>query len=538
MRRALRQGFALAASLLAAGGLAATGPGAGAPAAAERSTRELLSSGAVAIEEGNYSRALARFREAAEIDPRLGEAQFGIGLAALGSRDRKTAEKAFRRAGELAPAAPESRYALGITRFLYDGPKSADADLQAAVSDRYFLEARYALGIVAAVRGDLPEAAVDLREALRLDNGHASSHYQLGAVLARTGDLDGALHELSRAMTLAPGMSDARLDDAFVFAARAAGPGDRPDRPGPTGGSFGMPLPVLRPLITWPFRRASGGALPVEIPDWYLQYYMALQLEDAGNWRGTVDLLERALKSKDRSERQAIVGGRLADYSPHLHLAEAYHQLGKFREAFLHLGIAKNEGNASPEALGALSVLIQKDRLRPRIVLQSLPDHTTEETVSIRGVVISDEAAQKVEVAGKQAVLRPASAADTAAILGEQDAPSSRDGTQNTLFEVPDFRLGLGSNLLPVRPSFRNPARDGDLVEVRVVRLPPPSTTPKAAPPPAERPKTAGAAARPAQAKPGTRPKPGIPPKPERPPQGAPKKPPVPTPPPPGEARP
>jgi Flp pilus assembly protein TadD len=531
MRRRAPLAFVLAASILAASVLAATGPAGSAPAGAERSTRELLRSGAIAIEEGNYARALARFREAAEIDPRLGEAQFGMGLAGLGARDRKTAEKAFRRAGELAPAVPESRYALGVTRFLFDGPKAAEADLEAAASDRYFLEARYVLGIVAALRGDLPEAATALREALRLDNGHAPAHYQLGVVLARTGDLDGALQELSHAMTLAPGMADARPDDAFVFAGRAAGPGDRPDGAGPAGTSFGMPLPVPRPLITWPARRGvSNGAPQVEVPDWYLQYYMALQLEDAGNWRGTVDLLERALRSKDRSERQAIVGGRLADYSPHLHLAEAYHQLGKFREAFLHLGIAKNEGIASPEALGALSVLIQKDRLRPRIVLQSLPDHTTEETVSIRGVIVSDEAAQRVEVAGKQAVLRPASAADTAALLGDQDATATREGTQNTLFEVPDFRLGLGSNLLAVRPSFRNPARDGDLVEVRIVRLPPPPAVPKVALPPADRPRPAGATDKPATPKP--RPTPS---------RGAPKKPPKPKPaplPPPGEARP
>ena len=160
-----------------------------------------------------------------------------------------------------------------------------------------------------------------------------------------------------------------------------------------------MPLPVPRPVIALPPRKSSSSARGnATIPGWYLYYEMALQLEDAGEWRSAVTLLKRAISIKEHSESLATVADRLVDYSPHFHLAKVYHQLGNYRDAFLHLGVAKNEGNATLEAVRALSVLIKKDRLRPTILLQSLPDHTTEESIRIRGLVIAGEPAHRVEI--------------------------------------------------------------------------------------------------------------------------------------------
>src|SRR5258708_29702931 len=134
---------------------------------------------------------------------------------------------------------------------------------------------------------------------------------------------------------------------------------------------------------------------------------MALDLGGAGQWRGAADMLERALLYKDRSEIGAIVGDRLMDYVPHLRLAEAYQRLGNSREASLHAGIARNEGNAPPEELHALELLIMKDRLRPRIYLQPLPHRTTDEAIRIRGLIIADEPVARVDVGGSPADCTP-----------------------------------------------------------------------------------------------------------------------------------
>jgi tetratricopeptide (TPR) repeat protein len=473
------------------------------PAIEERSTRQMLQAGAIAIEEGDFQAAESQFRGAADLDPRLPQAHFGLALAALGRHDRRAAERALRAAEQLAPSQPEVRYAIGVTAFAFDDGRTAEIEFRAAAdADPAFLEARYALGIAAGLRGDLVAAESALRAALRLDPLHPPSHYQLGAVLARGGNVDGALAELSRALARTPSLAEARAEDPLGFAERRVPP------PVPSG-TLGLPLPVLRPSLAWAQRRpgpAAGTPTAADIPDWFLYYETALQLEDAGQYAGEVERLQKALAIKDRSEALAVVADRLVDYSPHLHMTIAMHRLGNFREAFLHLGIAKNEGNASPEALRALGVLVQKDRLRPRIYLDALPDRTTDEAITVRGVILADEAVQRVEISGREAVLRQATPQEVDDRSPEGDKWTGRDAGQGMLFEVTGQRLALGTNVVTVRPYFRNPARDGDLVEAHVVRLPPPAPEPAPAPKPAPPAKPAtprgGTTAKPARPKP------------------------------------
>jgi len=464
-----------------------------------RSTRQLLMHGGIAIEEGDYPAAEALFRELVEIDPHLTQGPFGLALSALGRGDRRAAERALRRAAEIAPTMPEVLYARGVAALAFGDARVAEGQLQAAANaDRTFLEARYALGIAAARRGDLKAAEMSLREALHLDHLHAASSYQLGAVLARAGELDGALTELSRAVSRTPGLIEARPEAPFSFAPRVV-------KPAAASLTLGLPLPVLRPALTWARRRPSVPA-PPEIPDWFLYYQMALQLEEADAWQGVVDMLEKALLGKNRSEALAVVADRLVDYAPHLHLAGAHHRLGNFQAAFLHLGLAKNEGEASPESWQALNVLIQKDRLRPRIHLDPLPDRTAEEALTVRGLIIADEPAKSVEVSGREAILRPATSEEVAQRLPGHEKSVARGAGTGVLFEVAGLRLAEGTNVITIRPRFRNPARDGDLLEARVVRMspPPPAEEPRPAPP-----------AKPAAPKAGPRkttPKPKLPP--------------------------
>jgi tetratricopeptide (TPR) repeat protein len=477
---------------------AATTSPAAAPAASpaptrhggERSTRELLQAGGLAIEEGNYQAARERFREAADIDPRLAQAHFGLALAALGESDSRTAERALRTALGVSPGQAEIRYALGVTAFVHGDPRAAEPELKAAAdADRRFLEARYALGLAAARRGDLAAAEAAFRDTLRLDGQHAPSHFMLGAVLGRAGDIESATSEMSAAVERVPMIREARPGDAIQFAVRVVPPAT-------VAGTLGLPLPVIRPGLTWAAPRATTGrgsnwpattrvgATPPavatvpgrpEIPDWFLYYHMALQLEDAGQWAASVEMMQQALARKERSEGLAVVADRLVDYSPHVHLASAYHHLGQFRDAFLHLGIAKNEGNASADALRALGVLIQKDRLRPRILLDTLPDRTTAQSIAIRGVVMADEPVTRVEVSGREALLRVAGPAEVSERLPDSDKSAAREPGQAMLFELNNLRLAVGINVIAVRPFFRNPARDGDLLEARVVRLASPS---------------------------------------------------------------
>jgi tetratricopeptide (TPR) repeat protein len=404
--------------------------------------------------------------------------------------------------------------------YAFGDARAAEIDLKAAAdADRRLLEARYAVGLASAARGDLVAAESALREALKLEPNFAPGHYQLGAVLAREGNLDESLQELSRAITRAPGLREGRAEDAFDFAARAV-------PPAAPSGTLGLPIPILRPSLQAAHRKTgpatASTTAAAEIPDWFLYYQMALQMEDSGQWAGAVDMLQKGLQSKDRSESLAVVSNRLVDYSPHLHLATAYHHLGNYREAFLHLGIAKNEGNASPDGLRALNVLVQKDRLRPRIALDPLPDRTSDETITVRGLVVADDPVLRVEVSGHESQLRPVQASEIGDRFPETDrAATARDTPAGVAFEVKGYRLAEGSNMLTVRPFFRNPARDGDVLEARIVKMPPPPAAP---------------APEPAAPKTGTRP-PARKSAPSPQPKTAPKPAPPPVPPPPGGGR-
>ena len=460
------------------------GPAAPPARAAERSTRDLLGAGVVALEESQFPRAAARFREALAIDPRLAQAHYGLGLAALGERDRRGAERRLKEAAELMNGSPEVLYALGVARFVFNDPRAARDDLRrAAEADKRFLEAQFALGIIEATLGDLEAATGALREALRIDAANAAAHYQLGGVLACAGRLDEALLELATALEADPLILDARPEDPIIYRRR-------PLQAGAPAQGLDMPLPLLRPSIAWPRNpvQAPGRvALRVAIPDWYLYYWMALHLEDLRAWHGALDMLERALTIKDRSETGAMVADHLVDYVPHLHLAQVYHRLGNPREASLHLGIARNEANASPEALRSLETLIRRDRLRPRLIIEPIVDRTTDETVRVRGLVVSEEAVQRVEVGGREAILRRPTTAELSELLESTDQAAAREPLQIILFEVPGHRLtSIGENRILIRPQFRNPARDSDLVEIRVVRLPapaaPPARPPRSAP--------------------------------------------------------
>ena len=457
----------LLALALAAGSLRAAPA---VPTGAGRSTSELLEEGVAAIEAFHFPRARILFREALSIDPRLMQAHYGLGLAALGQRDRKEAERALKRAAQLAGDRPEMHYALGVAQFVFGEMRAAESDLEtAAAADRYFLEAHFALGIVRSMRGDLDEAELSLREALRIDSASAAPRYQLGAVLARRGDLEGALSELSTALGARPGLIDARPEDPILFARRSirSGSGGRGEVP--------MPLPMLRPSVTWP--RHHGWKEPQAhdpgIPHWFLFYEMALLLEDMGHWQSATDMLQRAVSFKDRSAVLAPVGDRLVDYLPHYHLARSLQRLGKVRDALLHLEIARNEGAAPPETLQALNVLLERERLRPSILVQPIPARTTEASVTVRGVILSDGGVDKVEVGEREAILRPASAADISSLFEDERRPADSYTRVATLFEVSGYPLeAIGPNLIRIRPLFQEPARDGDLVEILVVRMP------------------------------------------------------------------
>ena len=460
----------VAAAMLLTDG-AASSPSAEPPR--DPTTHDLINSGAEAIRKSNFPQAAEDFGRAAALDPNLAWAQFGLALAALGRQDKREFEKVIHRVDDMTHGAPEVRYVLGVHRWLAGDLHVADEELRGAIKgDRYFLEARYALALVSVRRGDLETARSILSDALLIDSAYAPARFQLGAVLAARGDLDGAVDAIGRALTVDPDLQEAAPDRPIRFADRRVLPGSA------HGGGFRLPLPLPEPLVITPRPRTllAAGADVHPVPDWFLRYRMALFLEQAGLWRRAVELLELALSSNEREQLQTAAGDRLVDYLPHWHLAMDSYQVDDLREARLHLEIARSGGAASDD-VRHLETLIRQRLSRSSIVLQPLPDRITGDTVAIRGLMLAREAPSWIEVGEQKALLRPASAEESAALLpGGSTDPDIRP----LYFEVAAYRLpSPGVNLIRIRAGS-SPGDSGSEIEVRVAKD---SATPQAVTP-------------------------------------------------------
>ena len=443
--------------------------GAGAPAG-EPTTHELTHEGAVAILAGNFPRATQSFRQAAEIDPEFTRAHLGLAIAALGSGDRSGFNESLRRVDAMTHGAPEVRYVLAVQKWQSGDLRVAEDEARgAARADTGFLEARYLLGMIEAARGNLPHAAATFNEALHVDPNWAPVHLQLSAVLAAAGDLDGALAEIRLALSIDPALEPAGRERSVTFAGRRLLPGNR------HGSGLGLPLPVPRPAFLAAESRPPllAVAESAAVPEWFLDYAMAGFHEDNGAWGPAAKLFERALTLNDRETIRVPVGGRLVDYLPHRHLARVCFETGDLREARLHLEIARNQAATSAGSLGLLEALLGIVASRTRLVLQPLPGHTADETVAIRGLLLTRNRPAWVDVGGQKALLRPATADDLHSFPGESPVPSAETGMQPLYFEVPAYPLpSVGPHRIRIRPGTAETA--GAEAEVLIMRDGPP----------------------------------------------------------------
>jgi len=434
----------LSAALLLATLLGVTGTGSGAPlpdpgrAAPDPTTHQLSDAGAVAILAGNFPHAAQLFKQAAAIDPEFTRAHLGLAIAALGSGDAREFHRTVRRAEALTRSTPELGYLMAVQSWRAGSLRSAeDAARGAAHADPTFLEARYLLGLIEAARGNLPHAAATLRETSRIDPTWAPVHLQLGAVLAASGDLDGAVAEIRVALSIAADLEPALPQRKLIFADRRLLPGTA------HGAGQGLPLPVPAPEFLQGPRRSPllAATDPAPVPEWFLDYLSAGFLEDQRAWSPAARLLERALRLNDREATRIPIGGRQLDYLPHRHLARVCLEMGDVREARAHLDIARNQAAAHPDTLGTLEIALGIASARTRLVLKSLPDRTTNESVAIRGLLLTRDPATSVDVGGHQALLRPATAEDLRGFSGEPSLPTTEAGVNQWYFEVPSYPL-------------------------------------------------------------------------------------------------
>jgi tetratricopeptide (TPR) repeat protein len=161
--------------------------------------------GIVQHENGQVDDAIASYRKAIELDPKLTEAYNNLGtiLADKGQVDEAIA--CFRKAIELEPKLTAAHNNLG--RMLADKGQveEAIASYHKAIElEPKFATAHYNLGTMLADMGQVDEAIASYRKAIQLDPKLGAAHNNLGCALRCKGQVDEAVACFRKAIELNP----------------------------------------------------------------------------------------------------------------------------------------------------------------------------------------------------------------------------------------------------------------------------------------------------------------------------------------------
>ena len=179
-----------------------------------------VSLGAGFSELGNYPGAVAAYREAIALAPRIAAPHHDLAIALehVGRPDEAAAE--FETALRLDPQSAASHDDLGALLVRRGDLEGATSHLQEALRiDPSRSSAAANLGIVASARGRLDEAVVWYRKAIELLPSQPKYHYQLSVALADQNRGDEAAEELATVLRLDP-RSAAAHDDLGVLLAK------------------------------------------------------------------------------------------------------------------------------------------------------------------------------------------------------------------------------------------------------------------------------------------------------------------------------
>jgi tetratricopeptide (TPR) repeat protein len=152
--------------------------------------------------QDDFPGAIAQYRKALEIDPKLPGLHFELGQVILanstGESARQEAEKEFLLALAENPADANSQYMLGEIAWLRAKPDQALEHYAAAVRlEPDFSDARIAMGKALMSLGRAEEALQQLSEAVRVGPQNEVAHYRMAQAYGKLGRKEDAERELA-----------------------------------------------------------------------------------------------------------------------------------------------------------------------------------------------------------------------------------------------------------------------------------------------------------------------------------------------------
>ncbi len=188
----------LAGTILAAFGLCATAPQTP-PKANPAEAARLNNLGAAYMNQQLFEKALADFRQADEVDPKLTIARLNQGVALLNMQKIDEAKAALEDALKQDPKSPNAWYNLGLlAKNTGDTQAAIDAFHRVIEIDSNDADTWYFLGASCVQARQFPQAIDAFQHALQLNPLHASAEFGLSRAYQQSTDLDHAREHLKK----------------------------------------------------------------------------------------------------------------------------------------------------------------------------------------------------------------------------------------------------------------------------------------------------------------------------------------------------
>jgi tetratricopeptide (TPR) repeat protein len=182
-------------------------------AACTRSPEKYLASGDKYLKAGKYNEAILQYRNAVQLNPRLGKAHFQLAQAYLAMQSFQAAYKELQQTVDVDPGSAEAQLQLAsmlIAAKKFDDAKAAAEKVLAA--DPKNARAHAILGDRLALTHDPDGAIQEYRTAIKLDPRRVESYSSLAAVYMSRGQLSEAEADFKQAVESNPQSVQARVN--------------------------------------------------------------------------------------------------------------------------------------------------------------------------------------------------------------------------------------------------------------------------------------------------------------------------------------
>ena len=250
---------------------------------------------------GNLSRALAHYRQALELGPRVARVHDYYGRHLMRRKKVAAAGESFRQALRLDPELAEAHYHLGSVYVYsrhYDEAKACYR--QTLELDAKHAEAHTALGRLLQREGSIATAMNHLRAAIEIDKAQAPAHVYLATIHASQDRPAEAERHFKEALRIHPELADAQRQLAYVLAGQ---------------GRVTEAIPHLRNAVR-NSPRSHGAALQLA---WCLATFDDAQIRDG---REAIQLAENLARST-RYQSPAVLDVLAAAYAEASHFNQA-----------------------------------------------------------------------------------------------------------------------------------------------------------------------------------------------------------------------